>query len=76
MNPESQDAQSPVICLNNAATTWPKPTEVPGEGSIAVIREIGFVDKLQKTRSGTIMRRVLEAKERGFDSYDISRLEM
>jgi len=28
MNPEPQDAQPPLIYLNNAATTWPKPTEV------------------------------------------------
>ncbi|WP_321507664.1 aminotransferase class V-fold PLP-dependent enzyme [uncultured Methanoregula sp.] len=28
MNPESPDAQSPLIYLNNAATTWPKPSEV------------------------------------------------
>ena len=28
MNPEPQDAHTPLIYLNNAATTWPKPTEV------------------------------------------------
>jgi cysteine desulfurase family protein len=28
MNPESQEIQSPLIYLNNAATTWPKPAEV------------------------------------------------
>ena len=28
MNPEPQDVQSPLIYLNNAATTWPKPAEV------------------------------------------------
>jgi cysteine desulfurase family protein len=28
MNRESQDAQCPLIYLNNAATTWPKPTGV------------------------------------------------
>jgi cysteine desulfurase family protein len=28
MNPEPQDQQSPLIYLNNAATTWPKPAEV------------------------------------------------
>ena len=65
MNPELQDTQSPVICLNNAVITWPKPTEVPGEGPIAVIREIGFVDKQPKTRGSRIMRRVLKAKETG-----------
>jgi hypothetical protein len=48
MNPEPQDAQSPRIYLNNAATTWPKPTEVLEEGPIAVPQEIEFVDKLQK----------------------------
>jgi cysteine desulfurase/selenocysteine lyase len=28
MNPEPQEVQPPLIYLNNAATTWPKPTEV------------------------------------------------
>ncbi len=28
MNPEPQDAHTPLIYLNNAATTWPKPNEV------------------------------------------------
>ena len=28
MNPKPQDAQLPLIYLNNAATTWPKPAEV------------------------------------------------
>jgi len=28
MNPSPQDAQPPLIYLNNAATTWPKPPEV------------------------------------------------
>jgi cysteine desulfurase family protein len=28
MNPEPQEEQSPLIYLNNAATTWPKPPEV------------------------------------------------
>jgi cysteine desulfurase/selenocysteine lyase len=28
MNPRQQDAQTPLIYLNNAATTWPKPDEV------------------------------------------------
>jgi cysteine desulfurase / selenocysteine lyase len=28
MNPEPQDMQPPLIYLNNAATTWPKPAEV------------------------------------------------
>jgi selenocysteine lyase/cysteine desulfurase len=28
MNPEPQDQKSPLIYLNNAATTWPKPVEV------------------------------------------------
>jgi acyl-coenzyme A synthetase/AMP-(fatty) acid ligase len=34
-----------------------------------------FVDKLPKTRSGKIMRRVLKAKELGMDPGDISTLE-
>jgi len=44
-------------------------------GPIAVPHEIEFVDKLPKTRSGKIMRRVLKAKEMGLDPGDISTLE-
>ncbi len=44
-------------------------------GPIAVPQEIEFVDKLPKTRSGKIMRRVLKAKEMGIDPGDISTLE-
>jgi len=38
-------------------------------------REIEFVDKLPKTRSGKIMRRVLKAKELGLPIGDTSTLE-
>jgi acetyl-CoA synthetase len=38
-------------------------------------REIEFVDKLPKTRSGKIMRRLLKARELGFSEGDISTLE-
>jgi acetyl-CoA synthetase len=44
-------------------------------GPIAVPHEIEFVDKLPKTRSGKIMRRVLKAKEMGIDPGDVSTLE-
>jgi acetyl-CoA synthetase len=44
-------------------------------GPIAVPHEIEFVEKLPKTRSGKIMRRVLKAKEMGIDPGDISTLE-
>jgi acetyl-CoA synthetase len=44
-------------------------------GAIAVPHEIDFVDKLPKTRSGKIMRRVLKAKEMGIDPGDVSTLE-
>ena len=44
-------------------------------GPIAVPQEIEFVDKLPKTRSGKIMRRLLKAKEMGIDPGDISTLE-
>jgi len=44
-------------------------------GPIAVPHEIEFVEKLPKTRSGKIMRRVLKAKEMGVDPGDISTLE-
>jgi acetyl-CoA synthetase len=38
-------------------------------------REIEFIDKLPKTRSGKIMRRVLKAKELGLPVGDLSTLE-
>jgi acetyl-CoA synthetase len=44
-------------------------------GAIAVPHEIEFVEKLPKTRSGKIMRRVLKAKELGMDPGDVSTLE-
>ncbi len=44
-------------------------------GPIALPSEIEYVDKLPKTRSGKIMRRVLKAKELGMDPGDISTLE-
>jgi len=44
-------------------------------GPIAMPHEIDFVDKLPKTRSGKIMRRVLKAKEMGMDPGDISTLD-
>lgn len=44
-------------------------------GSIAVPAEIAFPDKLPKTRSGKIMRRLLKAQELGQPVGDISTLE-
>ena len=44
-------------------------------GPIAMPQEIEYVDKLPKTRSGKIMRRVLKAKEMGMDPGDVSTLE-
>ncbi|HPP78699.1 AMP-binding protein, partial [Methanospirillum sp.] len=44
-------------------------------GPIAMPSSIEFMDKLPKTRSGKIMRRVLKAKELGVDPGDISTLE-
>lgn len=43
--------------------------------SLAMPQEIEFIDKLPKTRSGKIMRRLLHAKERGEEIGDISSLE-
>lgn len=43
---------------------------------LAVPQEIKFVDKLPKTRSGKIMRRVLRAQELGQDLGDTSTLEV
>jgi acetyl-CoA synthetase len=44
-------------------------------GPIAQPSEIEFVDKLPKTRSGKIMRRLLKANELGMDPGDITTLE-
>jgi len=44
-------------------------------GPIASIDEIEFVEKLPKTRSGKIMRRVLKAQELGLPFGDLSTLE-
>ncbi|MBW2265277.1 MAG: acetate--CoA ligase [Deltaproteobacteria bacterium] len=44
-------------------------------GAIVVIREITFQDKLPKTRSGKIMRRVLKARELGLQEGDLSTLD-
>ncbi len=44
-------------------------------GPIAKPEEIVFVDKLPKTRSGKIMRRVLKARAQGLPEGDISTLE-
>ncbi|KKS20763.1 MAG: putative acetyl-CoA synthetase, partial [Candidatus Roizmanbacteria bacterium GW2011_GWC2_41_7] len=38
-------------------------------------REIEFIERLPKTRSGKIMRRILKAKELGLDIGDTSTLE-
>ena len=44
-------------------------------GPIAKPEEVTFVDKLPKTRSGKIMRRVLKARAQGLPEGDISTLE-
>jgi acetyl-CoA synthetase len=44
-------------------------------GPIAVPQQIEFVDKLPKTRSGKIMRRVLKARAQGLPEGDLSTLE-
>ena len=44
-------------------------------GPIAVPQQIEFVDKLPKTRSGKIMRRVLKAQAQGLPVGDLSTLE-
>jgi acetyl-CoA synthetase len=43
-------------------------------GPVAIIKDMEFVDKLPKTRSGKIMRRVLKAKELGLPVGDTSAL--
>ena len=42
---------------------------------LAMPQEIEFVDKLPKTRSGKIMRRLLKAKELGQEIGDTSTLD-
>ena len=44
-------------------------------GAIATPSELNFVDKLPKTRSGKILRRVLKAQALGIDPGDISTIE-
>ncbi len=44
-------------------------------GPIARPEDVKFVDKLPKTRSGKIMRRVLKARAQGLPEGDISTLE-
>jgi len=44
-------------------------------GPIATPDEIEFVERLPKTRSGKIMRRVLKAQELGLPVGDVSTLE-
>jgi acetyl-CoA synthetase len=44
-------------------------------GPVAVVKSIEFRDKLPKTRSGKIMRRVLKAQELGEEVGDISTLD-
>ncbi|MBE0684008.1 MAG: acetate--CoA ligase [Anaerolineales bacterium] len=44
-------------------------------GPIARPEEVKFVDKLPKTRSGKIMRRVLKARAQGLPEGDVSTLE-
>ena len=43
--------------------------------ALAMPQKVEFVDKLPKTRSGKIMRRVLRAMDRGEDIGDVSTLE-
>jgi acetyl-CoA synthetase len=44
-------------------------------GPIATPSEVVFLDKLPKTRSGKILRRLLKAQELGKDPGDLSTLE-
>jgi acetyl-CoA synthetase len=44
-------------------------------GAIAVPADIGFPDKLPKTRSGKIIRRLPKAQELGHDVGDLFTLE-
>jgi len=44
-------------------------------GPIARPEEVRFIDKLPKTRSGKIMRRLLKARAQGLPEGDISTLE-
>ena len=46
-----------------------------GMGAIARPEDVRFIDKLPKTRSGKIMRRVLKARAQGMPEGDLSTLE-
>ena len=46
-----------------------------GLSPLAMPQEIEFVEKLPKTRSGKIMRRLLKAQQTGEELGDISTLE-
>jgi acetyl-CoA synthetase len=72
------------VVLKNDYRTLEDPLELVKElkghirrelGPVAVLRSIEFRDKLPKTRSGKIMRRILRAEELGEDPGDISSLE-
>jgi acetyl-CoA synthetase len=72
------------VVLKNDYRTLEDPLELVKElkghirrelGPVAVLKSIEFRDKLPKTRSGKIMRRILRAEELGEDPGDISSLE-
>jgi hypothetical protein len=48
---------------------------VPQVGQGVRVSELAFVDKLPKTRSGKIMRRLLKATEPGLEPGDMTTLE-
>ena len=52
----------------------PEPV-LPELGPIATPSEVAFVERLPKTRSGKIVRRLLKAQELGKDPGDTSTLE-
>jgi hypothetical protein len=68
MEHSPQDAQPPLIYLNNAATTWPKPTEVLEEVA-ACLRQLlheGFLKFLENF--GTV--RFLEQLRKPYFSFE------
>jgi acetyl-CoA synthetase len=69
------------VLLKSGMTTSPELAEELRQhvathmGPIARPEDVKIVDKLPKTRSGKIMRRVLKARAQGLPEGDISTLE-
>jgi len=78
------EAAKAFVVLNNGwEKEWESAEELTKElknhirkelGPVAVVKSIEFREKLPKTRSGKIMRRILKAEELGEEAGDVSTL--